>query len=431
MKKSIARARVLGSLLVLGGVSAGILLPREAGAQQSAADVERAKMLFNAGAQFYTAGQFDSAIKAFEEANRLFPKPAIEFSIAQAHRRQYYLDKKPEHLHEAMAKYKRYIDATAEGGRKFEAAQALGELELIQAKTGNAGDTASSSSGGRAPVKEPPRIMVSSTTPNAVVTLDNTAPKPVPFGAEVTAGKHHVKISAPGYFDDERDVIADSILPLNADLRERPARVTINAPAHAQIAIDGRPVGETPLAAPLDVPPGTHYLSVRKNGRKAYGRELELTRDQKKTVDVELEVTGQRVVSYTILASGAALVVGGAVLFGVGLSKQSDAQDILDRRNAPGGSISQTELASYESLRAERNDWFTASGVVAGVGGAALVTGAMFYFFDQPTVGAPERRFEDQPKKKPTTPTGVEPMEMAISPIVSPGFTGGSLVGKF
>jgi tetratricopeptide (TPR) repeat protein len=431
MRKSYARARVLASVVALAGIASGVLSTRDASAQQSGAEVERAKLLFNAGAQFYAAGQFDSAIKAFEEANRLFPKPAIEFSIAQAHRRQYYLDKKPEHLQEAMAKYKRYIDATAEGGRKFEAAQALGELELIQAKTGNAADTASASGAGRAPVKEPPRIMVSSTTPNAVVTLDGAAPKPAPFGAEVTPGKHHVKISAPGYFDDERDVIADTILPLNADLREKPGRLTVNAPSNAQIAIDGRPVGETPLSGPIDVAPGNHYLSVSRNGRKAYARDFEIAREQKKTVDVQLEATGQRVVSYAILASGAALVLGGGVFFAAGLSKQSDAQSILDRRNAPGGSISQSELASYESLRAERNDWFMVSGIVGGVGGAALVTGAMFYFFDQPTAGAPERRLEDGPKKKPATPAPVEPMELTLTPSVSPTFAGGSMVGRF
>lgn len=393
-------------------------------AEQPGANVERAKMLFNAGAQFYTAGQFDSAIRAFEEANRLFPKPAIEFSIAQAHRRQYYLDKKPEHLRDAMANYKRYIDATAEGGRKFEAAQALGELELIQAKTGASMDAPS-----KPAVKEPPRIMVSSVTPNAVVLLDGAAPKPVPFGAEVTPGKHHVKISAPGFYDDERDVIADTILPLNADLREKPGHLVINAPPNAQIMIDGRFVGETPLAVPIDVPPGTHYLTVGKNGRKAYAVELDIAHDQKKTIDVQLDVTGQRIVAYSILASGAALVVGSAVLFGVGLSKQSDAQTLLDKRSAPGGSISQRELASYESLRAERNDWFTASGVVVAVGGAALVTGAMFYFFDQPSPTAPERRMNDTPKPK--APSAVDSMEVAVTPLVGPGFAGGSLGGRF
>ena len=43
-------------------------------------------MLFNAGAQAYASGQFDAAIQAFTEAQGILPRPAIVYSLAQAHR---------------------------------------------------------------------------------------------------------------------------------------------------------------------------------------------------------------------------------------------------------------------------------------------------------------------------------------------------------
>ena len=96
--------------------------------------VEQAKTLFTAGASAYASGQFEAAIQAFESANRLVAKPAIVFSIAQAHRRQYFLDKNAEHLRTAIAKYHQYIDQVAEGGRRADAAQALAELEPMLSK---------------------------------------------------------------------------------------------------------------------------------------------------------------------------------------------------------------------------------------------------------------------------------------------------------
>src|SRR5262249_49982115 len=59
-------------------------------------DVEQAKNYFNAGATAYAAGQFVAAAQAFDQAYKLAPRPAILFSMAQAERRQYVIDSRPE-----------------------------------------------------------------------------------------------------------------------------------------------------------------------------------------------------------------------------------------------------------------------------------------------------------------------------------------------
>src|SRR5262245_44131459 len=92
-------------------------------------DLARAKAHFALGARAYEANRFRVAIEAFEEANRLAPHPALLFSIAQASRRQYFLDKKPEDLRRAVANYRKYIERAPEGGRRDEAGAALAELE--------------------------------------------------------------------------------------------------------------------------------------------------------------------------------------------------------------------------------------------------------------------------------------------------------------
>src|SRR5579871_6423187 len=61
-----------------------------------------ARLYFNAGARAYAAGKYVAAIRAFEEAYRMDPRPGLVFSIAQAYRRQYFIDKAKENLSQAI-----------------------------------------------------------------------------------------------------------------------------------------------------------------------------------------------------------------------------------------------------------------------------------------------------------------------------------------
>ena len=87
-----------------------------------------ARNYFNAGLQAYKAGQFLPAARAFIEARKLFPNSKLTFSIAQAFRRQFQTDQDKGHAQLAVKHYREYLDEVKEGGRRLEAAQALGEL---------------------------------------------------------------------------------------------------------------------------------------------------------------------------------------------------------------------------------------------------------------------------------------------------------------
>jgi hypothetical protein len=391
-----------------------------------AQNVEQAKELFEAGAQYYANGQYAAAIQAFEAANQIVSKPAIEFSIAQAHRRQYFLDKNPDHLNAAIRLYQDYM---AKGGaRSADAAQALEELQTI-ANRMSADEKAQMA---KAPAKEPPRVMVMSQTEGAQVTLDQKLTKPVPYGPDVTAGKHHVHVFAPGYFDYDQDVQAfeNTVTPVNADLREKPARLSLDAPSNATVSIDGRFAGTTPLPSAIQLTGGRHLVVVTKNGHKAFTEELDLKRDERRTVKVQLDSSGQRVVADSLFISAAGAAVVGGVFTVVALVEQGNANDLNNTRGGPG--LTEQQADDYDFYKSARNRWATVAGVAYGVSAASLLTGIVFYAFDQPTVNLPPERLEDNPSpsQKNERPT-VEPLEMGMAPLAGPNVAGAMFYGRF
>ena len=75
-------------------------------------NLAEARRLFRAGARAYDAGQFQAAVRAFDQAYELSPKPALRFSAAQALRRQYTVDQDPVLLRKAEAYYRQYVANT-------------------------------------------------------------------------------------------------------------------------------------------------------------------------------------------------------------------------------------------------------------------------------------------------------------------------------
>src|SRR5512133_1683137 len=72
-------------------------------------DREIASNLFDAGAEAYDAGQYLIAAEAFLKAHALIKSPALQFSAAQAYRRQYLADGSPDSLRRAVRLYRDYI----------------------------------------------------------------------------------------------------------------------------------------------------------------------------------------------------------------------------------------------------------------------------------------------------------------------------------
>jgi hypothetical protein len=379
------------------------LVAPAAAAGDDATQIEQAKMLFNAGAQAYEAGRFATAVQAFQQAYAIAPRPAILFSMAQAERKSYYVDKRPQDLRNAIAHYHAYLDQVPTGGRRGDAADALAELEPIAARL----SPAEGSAGQPPPAEQKTRIMVTSQTGGAKAALDGGAPEDVPL-------------------DEERDALAaqGSLAAIDVPLREKPALLSVVLDTRASIAVDGRPLATTPLAQPLELPSGTHVVTITKNGYKAFSREVTLAHGGSTRIDAKLEQSGQRTATWIVLGTAGAAAIAGGVFTGLALVEQSNAQSVLDAKSR--GPIMASDLASYDSDVSARDRWRTVA--IASFGGAAglLLIGGVLYFFDQPHVEAgppPSESPRPAPKKEPT--------EIGVLPWIAPTGAGAALGGRF
>jgi hypothetical protein len=371
----------------------------------------QAKEFYDFGARSFEAGNFRAAAKAFDEAYRLVPKPALLFSAGQAMRRQYVMDRGEKDLRRAIEYYRRYLTEMKEGGRRAEAAAALSELESTAQRLGM------TESAPAEPVSESAFIMVSSVK-SAEATLDGKKVA-MPIDAEVPAGKHVVRLSAPGYYSEELQV---SVKPRasfarHVALRPKPARLTVQTDASAEVMLDGVVSGATPMSGPLEVAPGTRRLVLLRTGHRPYIADLALGPDEAERVDAKLEPTSQRYASYVLFGVGAAGIVAGGVLTGFAFQEQAEAQRIDDARQA--GNISDADRDAFDTAIARRNDLRLAATVSFGTGALAGVTGLLLFLIDAPEVTdprPPQRKREPEPSK-------ADKMEMSLS---APGADAGA-----
>ena len=394
---------------------------------QDGARLEQAKSLFNMGAQLYAARKYAAAIQNFEEAYRLAPRPALLFSIAQAERRYYFESRQPEYLRRAIAHYKEYLGQAEQGGRRAEAGQALAELELVASKQEPSAAAASAAPAPLPPPKPTLSVMVTQVK-GARILVDGKQTDEGIFSEEVSPGKHTIKVSADGYFDEEREVVMQSS-PLSFDitLKERPAAIAFKTNPGAQISVDGRLVGITPLPVPIDVTPGVHVISVSLNGHEAFSAEVELERGESRTIQAPLRRTTQRTVSYGFFGGAGVTLLAGGVFSALALRSQNQAQTILDDRDQR--TISRDELSRYNQARDDRNKlWRPVAIVSFGTAHGLGLVGGLLNALDQPRARNTEPR--DRSKPRPAQPDQA-PAAPTLDLSAAPGWLGVNATGRF
>lgn len=353
-------------------------------------DEAEAKNYFNAGAQAYSVGKFSAAIRAFELAYQLSPLPGILFSLAQAERRQYFVDRDPAHLTRAVDSFHRYVDGEVQGGRRVEAVEALSELEPLLMKV-KGGTTRS----GEAALVT--RMMISCPTTGAKVAVDDKAPVEAPYIEDVAPGQHRIKVTAAGFFDEERTVPVSpgALFALDLPLRERPAELTVKTEVGASVWLDGQEKGLAPLDAPVTMSPGSHRLGILKPGRAVFSERLIVERGDVFTRQVELGISAQRVWAWSMLIVGGATIVAGAVFSGLAVDSENRALQISNR--AAGG-LSIEDLSNYQHFKAERTA-YTVSAVAAMVLGVVLdLISLPMFFRDRPALAEPTTTFRTHPE---------------------------------
>ena len=372
-----------------------------------------AEALFRAGEKAFDAGQYQAAADAFEQAYGKLPLPAIAFSEAQAYRLQYFISKQPAQLRRAVELYHRYIDAQKHGGRVSDAASNLAQLEplLQQMQAAGANTTAP------AQVRTT-RLMVMADVDGATAAIDGKT-GPMPLVAEVSAGEHTVEVTAAGYFpvSMKARAVDGEMVPVDVQLKPRPALLDVRAPSGSQVTVDGRPLGTAPMHA-AEVPAGHHLVTVTHRGKVPIARELDLTRGKPIVLDADLRTTGQRKAARWVLIGSGALAVGAGVAAGLALSSDSKASDL--KAQLDQGGLATSDLDRYDQLRVQRDDRVRVAWILGGSAVAVAATGALMYLFDDRSPEAPARLAPVPGKKK-----------LDIEPLIGPGAAGVRVGGSF
>ena len=382
----------------------------------SSAQIAKARALFDAGGRAYDAAQYDVALQAFQQAYAVLPKDSIVFSIAQANRRLYTTTGDVGYRAEAVKLYRQYLDNVKTGGRRGDAAKALEELSV--------GAVASPTDGAPPPTPTsivPPktRLYVSSSTPDVSISIDGGPPAHKSATAEVQPGPHKVAFSAKGFVDKvvEVDAVSGELVPVTFDLEEKLGALTVSSADGAAISVDGRFVGEAPLASPLALARGRHFVVAELSGHTSRSATIAVERGESASADLELDTTLQRDLSIVVFSgAGAALVVAG-VFTGVALKNQGDASEILDR--AQTQNLAQSDIPAYEKAKKARDRHVIVAASTGAGAGLLAVVGLGMLLVDPPDriTGGPAVDAPGPAEKAPKTPSlDLEEVGAAVGP---------------
>jgi len=290
--------RAQGSVLALVGL---LMLARPATAEEAA--LREAGERFDQGVQLFDDGSFEAALAEFLRAYEIAPNYAVLYNIGQTYAE---LRRTPE----AVRAFRQYLD---EGGtsvpprRRQEVERELARLERLV---------------GRIALTVRPEVP-------ATVYLDGTEASRLPAESPLlaAAGEHEVEVRAEGFLPFRRSVTVAGGVEASVEAELTRAGVgggilvTLEVPG-AVVTVDGREVGQTPLAEPIDVSEGGHVVAASRPGYQsaearvavASGEVARVVLDLQPLAELPPELAGT--VALSVSERGAAPLLDGAPLEG-------------------------------------------------------------------------------------------------------------------
>jgi tetratricopeptide (TPR) repeat protein len=370
----------------------GAIYPATAWAEPPS-DLDRAKESFRAGATAYAAGDYLAAIQALDAAYQLTPLPAIAFSLGQAERRQYFVDRGSAHLLRAISLFQRYVELAPTGSRRADALEALSQLEPLAAMLPKPQASAPGSSSASPEPSRRTRVLITAEAPGARLLLDGTPAVASPLIREVEPGKHRVEVRAPGFYATEREVTAVSgeLILSQITLRERASAVAVWTSPDAEIYVDGEFLSAGGDGVMLQLASGKHRIAVAQKGYRVAVRDVTIERGKSQSIRIGLEPTPQRLASEALFIGGGAALGASLVFSALTIRAEDSAEDFLGKATINGvpakhatGNVSSSELVRYDSALIDR-DRYRLGTIVCLTGAAGFfITGLFLHELDQP-----------------------------------------------
>lgn len=410
---------------------------------------ERARARFMEGREHFAAGRLALALTAFQEANAIKPTPLMLSNIAQVYESM-------EDFPRAIETLERYVatgKADAEAKAHLARLQAdLATWPVITLSTQPAGAevrvtgaayparcettpctiplppgmrTLRFTLNGFQPAERTVRfakgqtlsfppvalaammgtVTIRTAPPGAKVTIDGGAPGVSPFTQTLALGPHTARATQEGYGPSESAFTVTEThtasAPLLVDLALEKGvvvgllEVTVDTD-DAEVLVDGKPAGRTPLAGPLSMSPGIHRIQVEAKGAAPYEEVVTIEAGKTERTRIELERTGggfslnQRTVSYGLMGLGAAALVGAGITGALALGTSGDLDDC--RADASCRRTSR-EVGLADDVRSGA----LTTDILLGAGVAIAAAGVVLFLVDRPSAPATEGSVDSGP----------------------------------
>jgi tetratricopeptide (TPR) repeat protein len=195
-------------------------------AEPTPAAKEAARVAYTRGQAAFTAGQYDVARTAFEEAFAAVPNPIVLLSVAESHA-------KLGHVREAAATLHRYLELRPDAPDRGDIEAKLKGLE-----------------------NTPAFVSVTSVPTGAELTIDDAPmPQHAPAQLELTPGRHTLKYALPGYESSSELLTVDPGARYDLEIQMHPAAPPPEVTAPAPVA------ATAPLPAAEPISPAALWIT--------------------------------------------------------------------------------------------------------------------------------------------------------------------------
>ncbi|MEE2786772.1 MAG: PEGA domain-containing protein [Myxococcota bacterium] len=313
----------------------------------------------------FNAGQYQDAARLFSDAFTIKPKGNLLYNIGLSYERA-------GQLGDALRFYQRFVDALPESPRRPAVQQKLDALRQQLAGTYHT-------------------LSVMASIPNAAVYIDDKSKGAygrTPVDVRLLPGEYTVIVEHPGYEPTRERVrltgsgqtkVQVQLIPSN----QVGALNLIISERGANVMLDNKKVGRSPLMEPVRVSAGTHTLLVMKPGFAVWRQSVEVRAGATNRIEIQLQneavtqLSGPRAIGGTNIWPWVLTGVGGAMLAGsvvTGVMANS-LHGKLEEKSSRNELIHKDDVSSGESLVLMTN-------IFAGVGGALAVGGIVWWLLD-------------------------------------------------